>query len=381
VDTWILAGQSNMQGFGPLDDPGRETFVDPRVEVLSSGGEWTDATEPLHRLWESYTPAHRDLLREGLLPHDRGLTDEQLAARDRSAAVGAGLGPAFASAVADQTGERVGLIPAAHGGTSLEQWAPSRAVSTLYGAMLDRAARASRRDDVRLAGVLWYQGESDATPSRSVDYADRFESWIVCLREDLGPLPVHVVQLGRFTGVTSVGELEERSWDLVRESQRLLPSRVADTGVVSAVDLALSDPIHVGATALARLGRRLAKVVTGTSTPDVVRVDFVGPASNSHLVLRVVCSGVNSGWAPAEFLSGFRLTDRHGVPISRLSIVDARTDPTQPDAIRLVATPVERGELSGTFLTYGQGFDPVCLAVDGEDMPLPAFGPQRIVGL
>lgn len=378
-----------MQGIAPLDDPRRDTAVDPRVEVLSSAGEWVDATEPLHRLWESHNRAHPELMRAGLLPADRDLSDADLARRALDPAfvegrVGAGLGPAFASRLADLAGRRIALVPCAHGGTSLEQWSRSASTDTLYGSMLDRIHRATSRDGVTLRGILWYQGESDATLPRSHDYAERFARWVADVRADLvrPDLPVYVVQLGRFTGVTAVGDLVERSWDEVREAQRMLPRQVSASGVVSAVDLGLSDPIHVGTPGLARLGRRLATLAAeGSTGPDVDRVEYVGAASNGHLALRVRCTGVRGGWRAAEFLPGFRLTDREGVPVARLGIVDAHPDPADPSSIVLVTNPLLPSELAGVHVSYGQGFDPVCLAVDEADLPLPAFAAQPIVGV
>jgi len=58
--------------------------------------------EPLHRLWESFTPVHQDLLRPGLPPDCKHLLDAELAAleaRDRK--YGAGLGIAFGQAIPD----------------------------------------------------------------------------------------------------------------------------------------------------------------------------------------------------------------------------------------------------------------------------------------
>ncbi|MCL4218335.1 MAG: hypothetical protein KJ052_15210, partial [Candidatus Hydrogenedentes bacterium] len=37
---------------------------------------------------------------------------------------GAGLGLPFAKAVAEATGRPIGLVPCAHGGTSMTQWSP-----------------------------------------------------------------------------------------------------------------------------------------------------------------------------------------------------------------------------------------------------------------
>lgn len=384
VDTWILAGQSNMEGCGLLAeavDP-----VDERVEHLTSAGDWAVAAHPLHRLWESYTPVHAQLMRAGIPDETRDDAELARAARDESP-IGAGLGVAFGQAMAELTGRRIGLVPAAHGGTSLEQWspghggAPDDSTATLYGAMLDRARRALGRPGAVLRGLLWYQGESDASPSRSRDYGERLEAWIARVRRDLGEpeLPVLVVQLGRFARPLDTGDNTERSWDAVREAQRTLPRRVPATGLATAVDLPLTDSIHVDARGLARLGRRLARLAHTRSTgPDVTRVALHGRDPHGLCTLRVSCSDVTGGWAPAARLPGFVLCEADGRPIARLRVVDARPPADDPTAIEIVTTAVEAHELEGAFLSHGLGYDPVCLAVDGADLALPAFAPQPI---
>lgn len=387
MDTWILAGQSNMQGFGLLSDPRRTMTTDDRVEHLTSSGEWAPGADPLQRLWESYTPVHQRFQRMGLIGADVGLTDDELAQRERERPrEGAGLGMSFASRMADLTGNRVGLIPAAHGGSSLAQWAPTfggepaGSTSTLYGSMLDRVQRTRERKDVELRGVLWYQGESDANLTDAANYAERFDAWLTRLRLDLGEfeLPLYAVQLGRFTGHEDPGFGVETAWDRVREAQRTLPSRSPATGVVSAVDLGLSDTIHISAPELERLGRRLANVASrGASGPDVLRVEFAGYAPNGLCLLTVACSGVTGSWQGTGF-RGFSLTDANGVIVDRLRIVDAHPDSSNRLNIRVVTNVADPSALTGAHLAHGLGYDPDCRAVDEADLPLPAFAPQQV---
>lgn len=387
MDTWILAGQSNMQGFGLLGDPRRTVTTDGRVEHLTSSGEWAPGADPLQRLWESYTPVHQEFQRMGLIGDEVGLSDQELARLERGRErEGAGLGMAFASRMADLTGERIGLIPAAHGGSSLAQWSPAfggepeGSTRTLYGAMLNRVRRARERDDVEVRGVLWYQGESDANLTNAADYAERFDAWLARLRSDLGEvdLPLYAVQLGRYTGHEDPGFGVETAWDRVREAQRTLPSRSHATGVVSAVDLGLSDTIHISAPELERLGRRLANVASrGASGPDVLRVEFAGRAPNGLCLLTVSCSGVTGSWQGTG-LRGFSLTDANGVAIQRLRIVDAHPDPSNRLNIRVVTNVADPSALTGAHLAHGLGYDPDCRAVDEADLPLPAFAPQQV---
>lgn len=382
TEIWILAGQSNMEGLGWEDDPQLNNAVDPRTAVLTMSGEWGDATEPLHPLWESYTPVHARLMRPGIPVEDQALTDVELAHKSRGRRLGAGLGPAFASRLADLSGAPLGLVPAAHGGTTLEQWKrgfegeAADSTATLYGSLLDRVRLALQKPGARLAGMLWYQGESDATAMRSHDYGDRLAVFIADVRRDLGDesLPVLLVQLGRFTAPIAGGEIDERSWDRIREAQRLLPGSVSHTATVSAVDLGLTDAIHVGTAGLRRLGRRLAEVAHGDlRAPQPERVELIEPTAHGLQRVRLWCSGVSGAWAPASAMSGFVLCDVDGVPIDRLRVVDAAPAVGHPGAIDIVTSTTSTIELAGISLGYGQGFDPVCRAVDERDLPLPTF--------
>src|SRR6267378_5136380 len=54
-DLWILAGQSNMEGVGDLDDVQRPS---PRVNMFDQTDQWRLAQEPLHRLVDAADRVH-----------------------------------------------------------------------------------------------------------------------------------------------------------------------------------------------------------------------------------------------------------------------------------------------------------------------------------
>jgi sialate O-acetylesterase len=372
--TWILAGQSNMEGYGLLSEI-RHTAPDERVQSFSSAGRWETAVDPLHRLAESFTPVHLDLMREGN-PALEGVSDEEIARLTAEARVyGAGLGIPFARAVRDATGAPVGLIPAAHGGTSLEQWSPARREEggrSLYGAMLERARRAADQRDIELAGILWYQGESDASDvATATTYADRFDAWVAAARSDLGlpDLPVIVVQLGRFIGADGFA-----GWDAVCEAQRTLSERTSATACVAAADLPLADPIHISAAGFDRLGGRVARIALGGDELRLSDVRRASDAINGFPTVRVRATGVRGGWRDAGPIPGFQVVDAAGRPHDAAAVFDAAPAPDDPSTIvlRLTALP------EGARISYGLGLDAVVTLVDAEDMPLPVFAPQPI---
>jgi len=372
LDVWVLAGQSNMEGVGVLTSA---LAPDPRVWSFTSAGQWEIAAEPLHCFWESFTPIHQNLIRPGLPEDQQACSDAELAAQQRrERRFGAGLGLAFGQVMAQATGKPVGLIPAAHGGTSLEQWSSAGKAeggNSLYGAMLLRIARAG--GNVR--GVLWYQGESETwDASATTRYGERFTAWVTALRTDLNrpDLPILTVQLGR----TTLPDLNGAHWDIVRQAQYDLPDRVPFLTVTSAIDLALEDVIHINTAGLVRLGTRLARqmlaldgVAGYQAHPRVTRVARI-PGHPGQGAVRIECTGVTGGWHPTDNMAGFGITDAAGQELPNNRVFNALPDPEDPSAILLrLNLPAEPGER----ITYAQGLFPYANVSDQADMPLCAF--------
>ena len=378
MDLWILAGQSNMQGRALLSDPRFRQEPDDAVRSFSMAGTWERAADPLHRLWESTTSAHRLIMRPGLPEADRGLSDDDLAARLRADPVqGVELGRPFGRAMARATGAPVGLIPAAHGGTSLAQWRPATGDAhgaTLYGSMIVRARRAVASSGGVLRGLLWYQGESDATVAASAVYEESFRAWVDSVRADLGAsdLPVHVVQLGRLVqpaGADNPNAFDEDAWDAIRDVQLRTPQTIPHSSVVSAIDLGLCDAIHIDAPGLDRLGRRLARTALGHSTPHAREVVRTHDQANGLPVLRLECADVAGGWRQASRITGFSTHHRDGRRHAAVEVIEARLDVRDPSCLEILLT----GWDDDLALGYGRGFDPACTLTDHEDMALPAF--------
>jgi sialate O-acetylesterase len=375
-DVWVLAGQSNMQGCGWLEGV---LPPDPRVWSFTTAGQWQIAEEPLHRLWESFTHVHQNFMRAGMPEADKQIGDAEWARRENETRkTGSGLGIAFGKALADATGKPIGLIPAAHGGTSMDQWSPKlkhMGGDSLYGGMLERIQRAGGK----LRGILWYQGESDATTmDLARTYAQRFDEWIAAVRADTGipDLPVIVVQIGR------VVEPPDREglwmgWDLVREALRTLPERMPNTAVTSAVDLPLVDLIHMNTASLIRLGRRMAKLALAGQQlgPQVTSVErFTAPAGLCNAI-RVRFSGVTGGWLHTDNLRGFEVRVPDGQYRMPLYVINAWVDKANgTDVIVLLNREME----PDTQLGYGLGLNPVCEMTDAADMPLCSFLPQLV---
>jgi hypothetical protein len=237
-DVWILAGQSNMEGVGDMTGKAK---AHPLVRAFSMRREWRRAEDPdaCHAASQC-TPKAGEILR-------------------KQAVKGVGAGVFFAREMLKRSGGvPQGLICTAHGGTSMQQWSPARAHlggESLYASMLT-SVRATGQP---VAGVLWYQGESDANPTDATHYTGRMGELVAASRRDLGQprLPWVVVQIARhFTDPMSLEETQ--GWNSIQEQQRLLPKKIKFLETVAAIDLPMDDLIHIGAQGFPRLGARLA---------------------------------------------------------------------------------------------------------------------------
>jgi sialate O-acetylesterase len=367
-DLWVLAGQSNMQGVGDLVDVEQPNAL---VHSFDMAHQWGVAEEPLHTLVSAKNPVH--------WPRTSGQPEKYEGERLRKYIAerrkGAGLGLPFAVEMVKRTGVPVGLLPCAHGGTSMDQWNPElrdKSGEALYGSMMMRIREAGGR----VTGVLWYQGESDANPKAAPEFQGKFERLVAALRADTATpdLPFYFVQLGR-----NVSRASPVEWNAVQEMQRKAESAIARSGMVAAVDTDLDDGIHVGTQDLKRLGRRLANLACHDLFPSVAQCVPLkrGPrpvsATFAAGVVRVVYSEVNGGLLSRGRLMGFSIHGADGAPVPL--IYKARIDPGNPSHVLLSIG----GKLpEGATLWYGHGRDPYVNLADRADMAAPAFGPMPI---
>jgi hypothetical protein len=211
---FLLIGQSNMAGRGKVEP--MDQVPHPRVFVLNKDREWVPAVDPLHF--------------------------------DKPERIGTGLGKTFGEAIAEaHPGAKIGLVPAAFGGSALDEWAPGQ---PHYVAAVERAKVALRRG--KLAGILWHQGEADSAPDKAATYTLRFERLIAVLRAEFEApdVPVVVGETGRFRA-------EGATINAVIAG---LPARVPHCAFVSAEGLGdQGDKVHFDSAAFRELGRRYAK--------------------------------------------------------------------------------------------------------------------------
>lgn len=366
-DVWILAGQSNMEGIGNLVHAPKPH---PHVRAFYMRDEWGLAEEKLHFLGEAVDPVHN------AYGNGPGRPSRETLEKGRQALI-KGVSPALAFGIEmhRRTGVPQGLIACAHGGTSMAQWAPAlrdQGGASLYGAMLRRYEKLGQP----VAGMLWYQGESDASRDAAPEYTRRMVELVAAVRRDTGlpGLPWIIVQLGCHA---ATGADEE--WNSIQEQQRRLPSLIANLDVAPAVDLELDDEIHIGGRGQQVLGRRLARLADrvahkarGVNPGIVLDTMELVPTPSAHpwtastslrLTYRNVAGGLVSEGRPA----GFSLLDSQGRDTH--GIFKTTLDGHQV----LLHTGMFRAQLERVAVSYGHGRHPYCNITDREGMSLPAM--------
>jgi Carbohydrate esterase, sialic acid-specific acetylesterase len=214
LQLFLLIGQSNMAGRGKIEP--RDVEPIPGVFMLNKEKQFVPAIDPVHF--------------------------------DKPTIAGVGIARSFAQVLLKANPAlKIGLIPSAVGGTSLDQWKPD---GELYRNALERARHALKSG--RLRGILWHQGEADSgKEALAKSYRERFAAMIRQLRQDLEApdLPVVVGELGEFH--------QSAFNDFLNRELALLPFSVPHSAFVSSAGLTdKGDHTHFDAPSVREFGRR-----------------------------------------------------------------------------------------------------------------------------
>jgi hypothetical protein len=227
---FILAGQSNMAGRGFVQP--QDTISSARVLTLDANNEWVYAKEPLHY----YEPG-----RTGL---DCGLS--------------------FGKELASLYGKKItiGLIPCAIGGSSIEQWLGDSTYRnvTLYSNLLKKARSAAAYGTIK--GILWHQGETNASRNNYKNYKEKLEHFFTRARNDLGnpALPVYTGELALF-----LSRATNPFADSVNKDLHTLSASMKNLFVINTTDLTpKTDSIHFDSRSQRIMGKRFARMVYKT---------------------------------------------------------------------------------------------------------------------
>ena len=174
---------------------------------------------------------------------------------DRETA-GISLSESFADLYAKDHDVRVGIIPCADGGSSLDQW---RVGGILFDHACYMAELASRTSTI--CAVLWHQGESDASAEKSPFYEEKLTVILEAFRQRPGleKVPFLLGGLGDFLiqHPNPVRREKFQNYDKVNEMLEHIAAKEEHTGFVSAKGLTSnSDYLHFSASSLREFGVR-----------------------------------------------------------------------------------------------------------------------------
>ena len=166
---FVLAGQSNMSGRGALEAV--DTLTDQRILMLDSQMHWVSAREPLHGFYE---PGR----------------------------AGTGSGFAFAKALLPQLpkGVKIGLVPTAIGGSSINRWLGDSLFRQQYLATNFKKRTKEAMKVGTIKAILWHQGESNSSKKGIINYDKHLEVLFGRFRKvaQNDSLPILTGQLGAF---------------------------------------------------------------------------------------------------------------------------------------------------------------------------------------
>jgi len=359
-DVWVLAGQSNMQGYGNMTGASRPHHS---VRAFSMAREWRIAADPLHVPQESPDRCHS---------FGKPFTREEAERHRKTTEKGVGVGAFFGREMYRISGVPQGLICTAHGGTTLSEWDPkAKTTDHLYGSMLT-SIRATGQP---IAGMLWFQGESDSNAEAEPEYTRRMRDLVSALRRDVRQpnLPWVVCQSARAFG----RKKPSVHWNAIQNHQRLLPRSIRNLDVVATVDLPMDDPLHLGSDGFPRLARRMADVAARLAYSDSNRKPTPQPGR-----IRSTSSGlsqfvdVSVGHVEGELRSagephGFTIERADGTPLDGPFKITLRGDTVR---LHLAGPPPP-----DCLVAYGTGHTPVCNIVDARGHALPVFTAQPVI--
>lgn len=223
VTSFLMVGQSNMAGRGNVAEVKR--IVHDGKLLMLRNCKWIGMREPInydrHFSGVSLAASFAECVLEGLLP-----ADEEA---------------------------KVGLIPAADGGSSLHDW-------RIGGALYENAVFLTRMamKNSTLAGIIWHQGEAECGGKRYETYEERFMEIMESMKRDIGcpDVPVIVGGLGDFLAQRTVSP-DLVNYGYVNEALVGLCQRHEGYYYVSARGLTSNaDFLHFNAVSLREFGKR-----------------------------------------------------------------------------------------------------------------------------
>jgi sialate O-acetylesterase len=391
-DVWVASGQSNMEF--------------PMTGLVNAQTEITAAQYPKIRLFlVKHKPA--DYPRENV--ESKGWA----ACTPESAADSSAVAYFFARNLQQKLGVPIGLIESSWGGTAAESWTSLHTLGADAALMPVFSARAKmvdeqstnvlrqQREDVEfqkaveqakadgkplpgpqwhpdfaawapaalyngmiapltpfaIRGVIWYQGEANASPERASLYACLFQTMIRDWRNSWGEgdFPFLFVQIANWN--TEPGEL----WPDVRNAQRQALA-LRNTGMAVTIDI--GDPNDIHPKNKQDVGLRLSLAARAITYGE--KVEWSGPLyrqiAREENALRVWFDHANGLMAKGATVTGFEIAGADG----KYSAADAKIEGTSV-VVSSAAVPAP------VSVRYGWAPNPNCNLFNKEELPASPF--------
>jgi hypothetical protein len=340
-NVFLVAGQSNSAGYGKdyaMDPP------DLSVHLFRNRSRWDLACHPMNESTGAGSLPNEEMGIPGVSPY-----------------------LSFGKNFSKISGCPVGLVQTTLGGSPISRWLPK--TGDLYQNLLDKIALTGGK----YAGVLWYQGCSDADETNAPLYLERFRSMVEDLRSHLGyEIPFFTFQLNRFLDAPENG-----CWGIVREAQRQAAETMPEVYILPTTNCAQSDAIHNSAHANMMLGEKLAKLCGHVLCG---KEPFFAPELESAClkddnVLELTYKNVRLGFSLYSSVgskSGFTVTDDDG----EIEITRIRANREDRNHMYLYLSRAPKGAVS---LSFAWQADPVVYPPVDEITFLPPLSCYKLL--
>lgn len=284
-DIYVIAGQSNASGTGK---GGISDGPVMGVHILGNNERWKIASHPIEDATDTLHPVTITGIFHGTSPW-----------------------LSFGRRLLIKTGIPIGLIPAALGGSAISMWIDDEnRPGVLFENMRDMIMKAGGK----IAGILWYQGETDVIIGKLDGYESKLYTFIKLVRELVGVnnLPVFMAQLNSFLDGTC-----DENMSRMREMQRKISQSNKSIHMIVTIDCPLSDEIHNSSASNLIIGERFADAVLHhvfgykikSSYPEPEKVFF---RDRDHRIFVILFRNISGDWTPCILDSEFEVSDAEG---------------------------------------------------------------------
>jgi hypothetical protein len=249
IKSFLMIGQSNMAGRGFIHEV--PPIYNERIQMLRNG-RWQMMTEPVN--------------------YDRPVS-------------GISLVGSFAEAWSrENQDDKIGLIPCAEGGSTLDEWAVDQ---PLFRHAITEAKFAMENSE--LIGILWHQGESDSMNGNYKVYYNKLFSIVEALRVELNApdIPFIIGGLGDFLGKEGFGKYSAE-YNFINQELQKFAFEQDNCYFVTAEGLTSNpDGIHIDAISQRKFGLRYFEAFSK-------KQHVLEPLNNENELINLIHTRVNT---------------------------------------------------------------------------------------